>query len=208
MQTTAEICVFIFDEQHRLICSSSSCICAGDCRCWFKTLTFEQDCLIGFLGLSEHTFRTKVLNSLSGRTSVLLNLPDGQLKGQQLLLTTTPLYLKGAAPMEGGARGFSLEIATLDAYYSSTIQKMSSKFHLTKAEATVLTHLMSEMTSDQIKDRMLITTPTLRTHLQRIRQKIGVKSTVSTILSSLKPENLVDHIIDIKEELPHQSVGS
>lgn len=55
------------------------------------------------------------------------------------------------------------------------------------------------LSSQEIEARMMIGTPTLRTHQQRLRQKIGENSSIKTILSALKTENHVDHIIDIEE---------
>ncbi len=189
-------CVFIIDEKHNLLFASRT---ASDCDCWHQAFRIEDKRLLGLNGISDFTFRSKVLTGLSKRTSVLLKTSESHQEGSQLLLTVTPLFDVKHSPNQSNPPCYCLEIQSLDTLYETTVKRMTEKFNLTKAESLVLKCLLMGLSSQEIEARMMIGTPTLRTHQQRLRQKIGENSSIKTILSALKTENHVDHIIDIEE---------
>jgi DNA-binding CsgD family transcriptional regulator len=189
-------CVFIIDEKHNLLFASRT---ASDSDCWHQAFRIEDNRLLGLNGISDFTFRSKVLTGLSKRTSVLLKTSESHQEGSQLLLTVTPLFDVKHSPNQSNPPCYCLEIQSLDTLYETTVKRMTEKFNLTKAESLVLKCLLMGLSSQEIEARMMIGTPTLRTHQQRLRQKIGENSSVKTILSALKTENHVDHIIDIEE---------
>lgn len=189
-------CVFIIDGDHNLLFASRA---TNDCDCWHQAFRIEDNRLLGLTGISDFTFRSKVLNGLPKRTSVLLKTAESHQEGSQLLLTVTPLYDVGRSLDQAIPPCYCLEIQSLDNLYETTIRRMTEKFNLTKAESLVLKCLLMGLSSQEIESRMMIGTPTLRTHQQRLRQKIGENSSIKTILSALKTENNVDHIIDLEE---------
>ena len=130
---------------------------------------------------------------------MLLKTSESHQEGSQLLLTITPLFDVRHSPNQSNPPCYCLEIQSLDTLYEATVKRMAEKFNLTKAESLVLKCLLMGLSSQEIEARMMIGTPTLRTHQQRLRQKIGENSSIKTILSALKTENHVDHIIDVEE---------
>lgn len=189
-------CVFIIDDEHNLLFASSA---ASDCDCWHQAFRIEGNRLLGLTGISDFTFRSKVLNGLPKRTSVLLKNPESEREGSRILLTVTPLYNVEQSPGHASPPCYCLEIQALDTLYETAVKRMTEKFNLTKAESLVLKCLLMGLSSQEIETRMMIGTPTLRTHQQRLRQKVGESSSIKTILSALKTENNVDHIIDLDE---------
>lgn len=154
---------------------------------------------MGLTGISDFTFRSKVLNGHPKRTSLLLKTQESNQVVNKLLLTVTPLYEVRCSPEQSNLPCYCLEIQPLDSLYETTVKRMAEKFNLTKAESVVLKFLLMGLSSQEIETRMMIGTPTLRTHQQRLRQKIGETSSIKTILSALKAENNVDHIIDLED---------
>jgi DNA-binding CsgD family transcriptional regulator len=55
------------------------------------------------------------------------------------------------------------------------------------------------LSSDEIEEKMMIGTPTLRTHQHRLRQKTGESTSLKMILSALNPENYADDLIEFEE---------
>jgi DNA-binding CsgD family transcriptional regulator len=64
-------------------------------------------------------------------------------------------------------------VTALDAYYADAFKRVTDKFNLTKAETIVLKYLVVGPSSEEIKEKMMIGTLTLRTHEQRLCQKTG-----------------------------------
>lgn len=189
-------CVFIIDADHNLILASQA---TNECDCWHHAFRIEGNRLIGLTGISDFTFRSKVLNGIVRKTSVLLKTTESIQEGNHLLLTVTPLFDVSDIPERTKVPYYCLEIQSLDTLYATTVKRMCDKFNLTKAESLVLKYLLMGLSSTEIESRMMIGTPTLRTHQQRLRHKIGENSSIKTILSALKTENNVDHIIALEE---------
>lgn len=90
-------------------------------------------------------------------------------------------------------------MTTLDAYYADALKRVTDKFNLTRAETVVLKYLMMGLSSEDIREKMMIGTPTLRTHQQRLRQKTGESTSVRAVLAALNPENRIDERIILGE---------
>lgn len=60
-------------------------------------------------------------------------------------------------------------------------------------------YLMMGLSSEEIRQKMMIGTPTLRTHQQRLRQKTGESTSTKAILAALNPENRIDELIVLGE---------
>lgn len=125
-------CVFIIDEKHNLLFASRT---ASDCDCWHRAFRIEDNRLLGLNGISDFTFRSKVLTGLSKRTSVLLKTSESHQEGSQLLLTITPLFDVRHSPNQSNPPCYCLEIQSLDTLYEATVKRMAEKFNLTKPKA-------------------------------------------------------------------------
>lgn len=188
-------CIFILDEKLSLIAGSQSA--NNDIR-WHESLLFKNNRLIGIVGIPEFRFRENIFNGNTGAKTILLRAAkDGETENR-LLLKVTPLKIASPPAVNSQLTYVCIEVQTLDTYYSEAVKRVADRYNLTKAEAIVLKYLIMGLSSDQIKEKMMIGTPTLRTHQQRLRQKTGETSSIKTILTALNPENHVDHLIELE----------
>jgi DNA-binding CsgD family transcriptional regulator len=111
----------------------------------------------------------------------------------------TPLHSDSSESLPPNAPSVCIEIQTLDTLYSVAAKRVSEKFNLTKAETLVLKYLMMGLSSDEIREKLMIGKPTLRTHQQRLHQKTGQNTSFKMILSALNPENHADDLIEFEE---------
>lgn len=188
--------IFILDENLNLLAASQT---SDHVIRWHDALQFKGNRLVGINGVRESRFRENIFNGSAGAKTILLLAPHDGDTESRLLLKVTPLRGPSDSKPNVNAASVCIEVQTLDTYYSDAVQRVADKYNLTKAETLVLKYLMMGLSSDEIKAKMMIGTPTLRTHQQRLRQKTGESSSVKTILTALNPENHVDHLIEIEE---------
>jgi DNA-binding CsgD family transcriptional regulator len=188
--------IFILDENLNLLAASQT---NDHAIRWHDALQFKDNRLVGINGVREPRFRENIFNGSAGAKTILLRAPHDGDTESRLLLKVTPLCGPSDSTPKVNPASVCIEVQTLDTYYSDAVQRVADKYNLTKAETLVLKYLMMGLSSDEIKAKMMIGTPTLRTHQQRLRQKTGESSSVKTILTALNPENHVDHLIEIEE---------
>ena len=189
-------CIFIFDSEFRLLMASETSI---HCDCWHDALIFKDNQLIGIKGVSDYMFREEILKSVREKTTFFLKPKNKHPFTKELVVSISPLYDKESPSKFFGPSNIQLEIQTLDLYYSTTIKRLADKFGLTPTERVVLSHLMNGLTSNEIKEKMDIGDPTLRSHQRHIRSKFGENSVTKTILNALKIENNVDKVIEMDD---------
>lgn len=190
--------VFILDEDLNLIAGSPAADADHSIR-GHDALQLKNNRLVGISGVRESKFREKIFNGTSSAKTILLRAAQEDDAGGRLLLKITPLCNSQNAKLPIQPSFVCIEVQTLDNYYSEAVTRVTDKFNLTKAETLVLKYLMMGLSSEEIKAKMMIGTPTLRTHQQRLRQKTGESSSIRTILTALNPENHVDQLIDIED---------
>ena len=183
------MCVLILDEDLNLVAGSRV---SDPDREGHEGLVFQGNRLVGLAGVPAARFCKNLINGHTGASRLLLGPFENSDAGNRLIVRVTPL---SCAPFEIATdrpAWICVEVTTLDAYYADVIKRVTDKFNLTKAETIVLKHLMMGLSSEEIKEKMMIGTPTLRTHQQRLRQKTGESTSVRAILAALNPENHVD----------------
>ena len=189
-------CIFILDENLNLLAGSQTT--NHEIR-WHEALLFKDNRLVGINGVRESRFRETIFNGHSGTKNILLKAAQDGDTESRLLLKVTPLSSPSTSTTQNKTTTVCIEVQTLDTFYSDAVKRVAEKYNLTKAETLVLKYLMMGLSSDQIKERMMIGTPTLRTHQQRLRQKTGESSSFKTIMTALNPENHIDHLIELEE---------
>lgn len=189
-------CIFILDENLNLLAGSQTT--NNEIR-WHEALLFKDNRLVGINGVRESKFRETIFNGHGGSKNILLKAAQDGDTESRLLLKVTPLSSPSSSTAQNKTSTVCIEVQTLDTFYSDAVERVAEKYNLTKAETLVLKYLMMGLSSDQIKERMMIGTPTLRTHQQRLRQKTGESSSFKTIMTALNPENHIDHLIELEE---------
>lgn len=189
-------CIFILDENLNLLAGSQTK--NHEIR-WHEALLFKDNRLVGINGVRESRFRETIFNGHGGTKNILLKAAHDGDTESRLLLKVTPLSSPSSSTAQNKTSTVCIEVQTLDTFYSDAVKRVAEKYNLTKAETLVLKYLMMGLSSDQIKERMMIGTPTLRTHQQRLRQKTGESSSFKTIMTALNPENHIDHLIELEE---------
>jgi DNA-binding CsgD family transcriptional regulator len=189
-------CIFILDENLNLLAGSQTT--NHEIR-WHEALLFKDNRLVGINGVRESRFRETIFNGHGGTKNILLKAAQDGDTESRLLLKVTPLSSPSSSTAQNKTSTVCIEVQTLDTFYSDAVKRVAEKYNLTKAETLVLKYLMMGLSSDQIKERMMIGTPTLRTHQQRLRQKTGESSSFKTIMTALNPENHIDHLIELEE---------
>ena len=192
----SETCIFILDGELNLVYSSEPA-CTLDC--WHGAMMFQDNRLIGIPGLADGKFLNNLLNGNVVKRTILLR-PTGKINvGRRLLLKITPLFRSTEPSPHIKSASVCLEIQDLGTIYSTALKKVAKKYDLTKTETLVLKYLMMGLSTDEIKNKLMIGTPTLRTHQQRLRHKTGETSSIKTILTALNPENHADDLIEIED---------
>ena len=186
------MCILILDENLNLIAGSHT----ADHH---DALIFRNNRLIGLAGVSEPTFCKSLMKGISGTKTILLSPAENEMSANRLILRVTPLSYAPAKSAAAGLAWVCVEVTTLDAYYADAVKRVTDKFNLTKAETIVLKYLMMGLSSEEIKEKMMIGTPTLRTHQQRLRQKTGESTSTRAILAALNPENRIDEMVILGE---------
>jgi len=190
------MCILILDQNLNLIAGSH----AAD---HLDALIFQNHRLVGLAGVSEPKFCKSLIKGISGTKTILLSPAENEVSANRLILRVTPLSYAPAKSAAAGLAWVCVEVTTLDAHYADAVKRVTDKFNLTKAETIVLKYLMMGLSSEEIKEKMMIGTPTLRTHQQRLRQKTGESTSTRAILAALNPENRIDELIILGE---HESV--
>ena len=186
------MCILILDQNLNLIAGSQ----AADQP---DALIFQNNRLIGLAGVSEPTFCKSLIKGISGTKTILLSPAENEVSANRVILRVTPLSFAPAKSAAAGLAWVCVEVTTLDAYYADAVKRVTDKFNLTKAETIVLKYLMMGLSSEEIKEKMMIGTPTLRTHQQRLRQKTGESTSTRAILAALNPENRIDKMVILGE---------
>ena len=189
-------CVFIFDSEWRLLARSENCI---DSECLQNIFIFEDNKLIGIKGMPDTEFREHILEADKKNSTFFMRPKRRHKLKQELLVKISPLFGKSPLSMHSGPSLTCIDLQTIDTYYSATTRRLADRFCLTPTEKLVLSYLLNGMNSKEIKEKMDIGEPTLRSHEQRIRSKFGENSVMKTILSALKIENNVDKVIEMDD---------
>jgi DNA-binding CsgD family transcriptional regulator len=190
------MCVLILDQDLNLVAGSQA---ADHAISRHDALIFRDNRLVGISGVPESKFCKNVINGLSGPKIILLCPAENGVEGHRLILRITPLSCALTDRATSGSAWVSLEVTTLDAYYSAAVKRVADRFSLTKAETSVLKYLMMGLSSEEITEKMMIGRPTLRTHQQRLRNKTGQSTSTRTILAAINPETQVDERIILEE---------
>ena len=169
------------------------------CDCWHDALIFKDNQLVGIKGVSDSIFKEEILNSFKKKSTFFLKPKKKHRFIKELVVSISPLYDKSSPSKFFGPSNIQLEIQTLDRYYSASTKQLADKFGLTPTERIVLSHLLNGLTTPEIKEKMDIGEPTLRSHQRSIRSKFGENSVTKTILSALKIENKVGTVIEMDD---------
>lgn len=186
------MCILILDQRLKLIAVSQGADHAN-------ALIFRNHRLVGLSGVPESKFCKNVMNGRSGAKTILLSSPENGVSVSRLVLRVTPLSCASAESTSRSQEWVCIEVTRLDAYYEDAAKRVTDKFNLTKAETIVMKYLMMGLSSEEIRQKMMIGTPTLRTHQQRLRQKTGESTSTKAILAALNPENRIDELIVLGE---------
>jgi len=71
------------------------------------------------------------------------------------------------------------------------VYPIQSKPTLTPRELEVLTHLAAGRTNDEIAERLVVTTRTVRAHVERLMDKLGVGSRSGAVARAIREGLLV-----------------
>jgi DNA-binding CsgD family transcriptional regulator len=193
------MCFLILDQNLNLIAGSQT---PDHAIHRHDAFIFKGNRLVGLSGVPVSKFRknlVNVINGCSGAKTILICPPEEGVMGNPLILKVTPLSCASTERTADHSVWVSLEVMTRDAYYDKAVKRVTEKFNLTKAETIVLKYLMMGLSSEEIKEKMMIGTPTLRTHQQRLRQKTGEATSIRAILAALNPVKHVDERVILEE---------
>ena len=179
-------CIVVFDADDKIILAPTESEILIE---WKDVLQINGDKVLGVNGLPPAELKAKLYGA--GRNHLtLMGVIKGEIPFSEFILTISRLERVNC----GGANEcfYTLCFQWVDCYYLQIANKAASKFKLTKAEKQLLIHTMMGLSVEQIQLKMSIGTTTLRTHQQRLRQKLGTRNSLGAALTALHLEQRVD----------------
>jgi len=132
---------------------------------------------IKILALSMHNEEAYIINMLKAGASGYILKNTGEIE-----------LLEAINKVFAGEIYYSLEVANvvMSKYVNSSLKAKSTNFEisvddLTKREKEIIVHIASELTNQQISEKLFISPRTVDTHRRNLLQKLGVKNTAGLV---------------------------